>query len=448
MSPKRGPEDVTPGASRPVPGADHSGDSYLPQHGNGGYTTQFYDLELDYRVGPNRLAAHARIRATATQALSRFSLDLATLRVTRVLVDNKPARFAHRGHKLHITPARSIAQGATFTVEVRYGGNPRPISGEWGDIGWDELTEGSLVASQPVGAPSWFPCNDHPADKAGYRVTVTTDGPYTVLATGYLTERRRGGSTTTWVYDRPEPTSTYLMGVHIGRYEEREIATGLVPQKAAYPPRLRAPFLHDFGRHGEIMEQLQLLFGPYPFEDYTVVVTDDDLDDPIEAQGLSVFGANLVDGRRTHERLIVHELAHQWFGNSLTIADWRHIWLNEGFATYSEWLWSERSGGPSAELHARQWHTRLATLPQDLVLADPGVHRMFDERVYKRGALTLHALRQRLGDGRFFAMMLAWTADHRHGTVTTDQFTALATSYAQAPLTDLFDAWLFSPALP
>ncbi|MGY0230853.1 M1 family metallopeptidase [Longispora urticae] len=432
----------------PGPGADTSGDSYLPAHGNGGYSVTHYDLDLDYRVGPNRLAAHARITATARQALSRLSLDLAGLRVTRVLVDGKPARFAHRGHKLHVTPARPVANGAAFTVEVRYAGNPHPVSGPWGDIGWDELTEGSLVASQPIGAPSWFPCNDHPADKAAYRVTVATDSPYTVLVTGNLTERRRGGSTTTWVYDRPEPTPTYLMGVQIGRYEEREIATGLVAQKAAYPPRLRAAFLHDFARHGEIMEQLQLLFGPYPFEEYQIVVTDDDLDDPIEAQGMSVFGANLVDGLRTHERLIVHELAHQWFGNSLTVADWRHIWLNEGFATYSEWLWSERSGGQAATLHARQWHARLAASPQDLVLADPGMRRMFDERVYKRGALTLHALRHRLGDQRFFAMMLAWTADHRHGTVTTAQFTALATSYAQQPLDDLFDAWLFSAPLP
>ena len=112
------------------------------------------------------------------------------------------------------------------------------------------------------------------------------------------------------------------------------------------------------------MAALQRLFGPYPFREYVVVVADDDLDDPVEAQGMAVFGRNHVDGRRTHERLVVHELAHQWFGNSLTVADWRHIWLNEGFATYAEWLWSGVSGGPSADAHAAQWHARLAARPR------------------------------------------------------------------------------------
>jgi aminopeptidase N len=163
---------------------------------------------------------------------------------------------------------------------------------------------------------------------------------------------------------------------------------------------------------------------------------------------MSIFGANHLDGRRTHERLVVHELAHQWFGNSLTIADWRHIWLNEGFATYAEWLWSEASGGRAAAAHAREWHAQVAAKPADLVLADPGPARMFDERVYKRGALALHALRGRIGDGRFFALLRDWTARHRHATVTTAQFVELAGQHAGADLTAFFTAWLHHPTLP
>lgn len=432
----------------PEPGPDHSADPYLPEHGNGGYRVDHYDLELDYRVAANRLSARARITVTPLKTLSRLTFDLAGLRVTKVYAADATAGFAHRQGKLHVTPAYPLASGAPVTVEVRYDGRPQPMDSRWGPIGWDELTDGVLVASQPTGAPSWFPCNDHPADKAAYRVTVTAESAYAVLATGNLTGQRRRGSTTTWVYERPEPTATYLMSVQIGRYSEAALNRGPIQQRLFFPARLRAKALHDFARHEEIMHALQRLFGPYPFGEYAVVVAADDLDAPVEAQGLSLFGANHVDGRRTHERLVVHELAHQWFGNSLTIATWRHIWLNEGFATYAEWLWSERSGGPAAHEHAERWYARLATAPQDLIIADPGVANLFDERVYKRGAVALHALRTRIGDDRFLRLLPGWTSDHRHANVTTEQFQSFAAAVAGEDLTEFFRAWLHAAPLP
>jgi aminopeptidase N len=431
-----------------TPGADRSTDSYLPEHGNGGYGVLHYDLDLDYRVGSNRLAGRATVTAVAVQALSRFTLDLGGFRIDSVRVDGRPAKYTHRRNKLQIRPERPIGGGDTFRAEIRYAGKPVPISGRWGDLGWDELTDGVLVASQPNGAPSWFPCNDRPGDKATFRVTVTTSSPYTVLVTGDLVSRYRGAGSTTWVYERREPTPPYLMSVQIGRYELVELAAGGVVQRAAIPPAARALFTHDFGRHGQIMEALQRLFGPYPFREYVVVVADDDLDDPVEAQGMAVFGRNHLDGRRTHERLVAHELAHQWFGNSLTVADWRHIWLNEGFATYAEWLWSGVSGDLPADALAAQWYARVAALPRDVTVADPGVARMFDPLVYKRGALTVHALRKTIGDEPFFALLRSWVAEHRHATVTTEQFRAHAQRFAREPLDDLFTAWLDRPALP
>jgi aminopeptidase N len=436
---------------KPAVGAARSGDPYLPAHGNGGYRVEHYELDIDYKLAANRLGGRAVLTAVADEPLSRFSLDLAAFRVPKVLVDGRPARFTQtrstrNGAKLHITPARAVE--GRFTVEVRYVGNPAPVSSRWGDVGWDELTDGALVASQPVGAPSWFPCNDHPSDKATYRITVTTAAPYTVAVTGVLTARRRSAGTRTWVYERPEPTASYLVSVQIGRYDEMELAAGPVPQVALLPARLRKNAARDLGRHPAIMTALEGFFGPYPFANYQLVVTEDELEDPIEAQGMSIFGSNHIDGRRTHERLVVHELAHQWFGNSLTIADWRHIWLNEGFATYAEWLWSEVSGGRAAAAHARDWHARMAAKPADLVLSDPGPARMFDERVYKRGALVLHALRGRIGDAQFFTLLRDWAARHRHSTVTTVQFVELAKQHAATDLSAFFTAWLHRPALP
>ena len=431
------------------PGAEHSADPYLPRHGNGGYRVLHYALEIDYRVLTNRLGGKATITAQTLQALSRFSLDLGAFRVQDVRVDGRRATYTHRAGKLRIKPEKTIGYGSTFKIEIWYAGKPVPISGRWGDIGWDELTDGVLVASQPNGAPSWFPCNDRPGDKATFLVTITAASSYTVVVTGDPVSRRRGASGTTWVYERNEPTAPYLMSVQIGRYELLDLALGGgVRQRAAIPPRLRTVFRHDFARHGEIMATLEGMFGPYPFREYMVVVTDDDLDDPVEAQGMAVFGRNHLDGRRTHERLVAHELAHQWFGNSLTVADWQHIWLNEGFATYAEWLWSEVSGGPTADSLAARWHFWLGTQRADIPIADPGVDRMFDPVVYKRGALTLHALRGRVGDAAFFAMLRAWVSEHRHRTVSTSQFRAHAQLYAAGSLNDLFTAWLDRPALP
>ena len=430
------------------PGADRSTDPYLPRHGNGGYRVTHYDIDLDYRVEPNRLEGGATITAVAQHALSRLTLDLAGLRVVDVKVNGQPSKHEHVGGKLRIRPARPIAAHATFTVAVRYGGRPRPISGPWGDIGWDELTDGALVASQPVGAPSWFPCNDHPADKASYRIAVTTSPAYTVAVTGNLVSRGRSAGGIRWVYERPEPTSTYLMSVQIGQYGLVKLPTTSVPQRAVIPTRLRRIFEVDFGRQDQIMRMMERFFGPYPFAEYVVVVVDDALDDPVEAQGMSIFGANHLDGRRTFERLAAHELAHQWFGNSLTVADWQQIWLNEGFATYAEWLWSQESGGMTVDGQARVWHSRLERMPADFPLADPGVGRMFDERVYKRGGLTLHALRRFIGDEPFFTLLRTWAAEYRHSVVTTEAFTAVAERIAGKPLGAFFRSWLQELPLP
>jgi aminopeptidase N len=218
---------------------------------------------------------------------------------------------------------------------------------------------------------------------------------------------------------------------------------------AVLPDRLRRNFDQDFADQPQMMKLFVKLFGPYPLSSgYTVVVTDDDLEIPLEAQGISIFGANHCDGQGSAERLIAHELAHQWFGNSVTAKRWRHIWLHEGFACYAEWLWSEHSGGRSTDEWARHYHQRLVDSPQDLLLADPGPRDMFDDRVYKRGALTLHVLRRHIGDESFFALLRDWTTRYRHSTAVTDDFTGLAANYAHESLRPMWDAWLYSLRVP
>jgi len=434
----------------PVQGDLPTADPYLPGHGDRSWSAAHYALDLDYDLAGNRLRGEAVIDAVAEEALTRVVLDLAGLDVAKVSVDGRPpARYATRSNRLVVTLKAPLAAGSAFRLVVKYAGTPKPlIDRHHGDAGWEELDDGVIVAGQPHGAPTWFPCNDRPDDKASYSIRVTTAADYTVVANGELAEKRRGSSTVTWRYEQVQPMATYLATVQIGRYELRPYADTPVPMTAAVPADAGPGFEAAFGRQPDMMARFVEWFGPYPFAAYTSVVTADDLEIPLESQGLSTFGRNFCRDDWGAIRLVAHELAHQWFGNDVTLARWQDIWLHEGFACYCEWLWSEASGGESTDHWARHYQEKLSTLGQELVLADPGPELMFDDRVYKRGALTLHALRLSVGDDAFFGLLRDWVADHSGGSVTTEEFREYAAAKTGADLDGLFDAWLIGLELP
>jgi aminopeptidase N len=435
-------------SSQSTHGAASAGDPYLPTSGNGGYRVTHYDLDLGYRVGTNQLRAVATISAVATMDIDRFSLDFAGLSAEKVTIDgHRPRKVSQAARKLIIAPADVIAEGAEFEIVVRYGGAPHPVRSPWGELGWEELADGVIVASQPSGAASWFPCNDHPGNKATFRIAVACESPYTVVANGNLVEKSTRSGRTTWVFDVPQPMATYLATLQIGRYTRRT-----TPAQALlfYPPELAREVAVDFARLDEMIALFIDLFGDYPFDSYSVVVTPDVLEIPLEAQGLGIFGRNHVDGAHGSDRLIAHELAHQWFGNSLTLGRWRDIWLHEGFACYAEWLWSEASGGRTAHENAVVHRSRVKAVPKDsLVVGDPGAHSLFDDRVYKRGALALHAIRLAVGDDAFFGALRSWVAENRHGTVTSGGFVEAFTQHTGSEaVAAIVDRWIYAAAVP
>lgn len=425
---------------------------YVKKHGSLDYEVTHYDLDLDYTVRTNRLVAVARLQVQPAAGVRQLEFDLSGLTVRGVRVDGAPVRsFRQRGEKLVVPLKGGLTGRGSCEVQIDYGGTPGPRTGPWGEVGFEELTDGALVAAQPDGAPTWFPCNDRPSSRATYRIAVTHEAVYTAVSNGELMARTRSGGRVRSVFDNPTPTAPYLATVQIGRYAEIEPA-GLgdikVPQSVHVPDRLRRRAAHDFERQPEMMRLFSALFGPYPFARYDVVVTDDALEIPVEAQAVSIFGANHAGGRRTYERLVAHELAHQWFGNTVGLARWRDIWLNEGFACYSEWLWWDHLQPGRIAVAVREAYAGLARQPQDLRIGDPGPERMFDDRVYKRGALTLHALRLTIGDQRFFDLLRAWVAKYSGKNVTTDDFLHMAADHAQVDLRPLWNAWLFSEPLP
>ena len=418
-------------------------DRYSPRSGDTTYDVESYDLDIAYRVRTNRLEGRAVVNAVAAVRTRSISLDLIGLRVSRVRVDGDPrTTYRQSTSAVRVGLPRTMEPGEAFSVEVVYAGMPHPRRTRWGTLGWEELEDGVLVASQPVGAPTWFPCNDRPDDRARMRISVTTEAEYVVAATGVAEPPVRLGGRMRWTFVSENPTATYLAAVHIGRY--RSSSQGRV--EYVHPPRLRASVERAFADVPRILDTFESAFGPYPQDTCTVVVTDDPLEIPLEAQGLVVFGSNHLGADTA--RLIPHELAHQWFGNSVGLATWSDIWLNEGFACFAEWLWSEASGGPTIADLADEHHARLRALPQDLVLGDPGPDLMFDDRVYKRGALTLEALRRTLGTEAFGDLIRHWTTRHRHLLATTADFRLCVESVSGAPHTALLDAWLIDPALP
>lgn len=430
-------------------GALTAPDPYAPESGDPSYRVLEYRLTLRYKVATNRLDGEAVIAAEALVPVTSFHLDLVGLTASRVRVDDdKRTRHQQGARRLIVRPAEPLAAGQRFEVRVRYAGSPEPRASRWGRVGWEELDDGVLVAAQPVGAPTWFPCNDRVADRARYRIEFTTEDAYAVVAPGRLVERTTGSGRTTWTYVEELPTATYLVAIHIGRYRSEPLALGSVAGAVHYPAPLHASVASTVAKVPGMLALFERRFGPYPLGRYDMVVTPDRLEIPLEAQGMAVFGSNHLDGRWDSERLVAHELAHQWFGNSVGLAVWRDIWLNEGFACYAEWLWSEESGGPSAHQQAKKHWTLLGGQAQDLVVSDPGPDRMFDDRVYKRGALTLHALRRVLGDEVFFSVLRAWTSAYGRSTATTADFIGLTEQVAGWRLGSLFAEWLDQPALP
>ncbi|WP_131737693.1 M1 family metallopeptidase [Actinomadura roseirufa] len=445
------PAPAAPAAAKGgKPGTPGAGDPYFPQEGNGGYDVGHYDLTLNYQPKSNALAATARISARATHDLSRFDLDLKQLSVKSVQVDGKGATFTRKGQELVITPRKSLRKGAHFTVAVVYAGTPKPVNRpDIGRFGWIRTPDGAYVVCEPDGASTWFPSNDHPSDKATYTYRVTVPKGTQVLSNGEPGGESTRGGKTTFVWNERSPMASYLAMLAIGKFTVKKGRTqGGVPVITAVAPN-RAGELKTI-HEGTIkaIDWEEKVFGDYPFSSTGGIRVGVDVAFSLETQSRPIYGF------QPDTATIVHELSHQWFGDSVSVKRWKDIWLNEGFATYAEWLWDEQHGGPTA----KKTFDDLYKLPQnspyykDLWTArrtgDPGPNELFTLTPYWRGGMTLQALRERIGDKAFFELLKAWTKAHRDGNVTTGQFIALAEKISGRRLDGLFNAWLYTKTKP
>ncbi|MGJ3240979.1 MAG: M1 family metallopeptidase [Anaerolineae bacterium] len=437
--------------SQATAGASGVGDPYFPHLGNGGYDAQHYTLDLALDFDTLILGGTVTMHARATQDLSRFNLDFAGFMIEAITVDQRPATFTREGRELIITPQQSIDEHDEFEVAVTYQGVP----GRDVDLpelpfsrGWTFYDGGVYVASEPDGASLWYPVNDHPSDKATYTIIMTVPEPYIVAANGTLTDVHAEAGQRTYTWENQHPTASYLVTVNIAQFARSDDgAVAGVPIRNYFPEALQALGDDVFAQTADMMIDFNQWFTPYPFEAYGAVVADTNLPFALETQTLSLFGRNGLNQNIGGQVTIAHELAHSWFGNHVSPATWRDIWLNEGFATYASVMWMEEAyGADVAQTVMNNWYN--AVRDSQVIIGDPGANNLFSISVYFRGAWTVYALRERVGDETFFSILRTYQQRYAHSNASIADFIAVAEEISEQDLSAFFDSWLYQPTIP
>lgn len=426
----------------PFVGAPGLGDPYYPEDGNGGYDVGHYDVAIDYDPPTHQLIGRTRVDATATQALRAFNLDYDGPEVRMVSVNNLPAAFDRNGeHELTVTPLLPLLPGLPFTVVVDYAGEAQDRAGE----GWTFADSGgAFVAGEPHSATTWYPLNDTPSDKATFALHATVPAEWEVMSNGVRTADVVTGDKRTVSWESRYPVLGYLTTVAIDHFEfleqRRANGTPLLSAFAAAAAHNR----EDEQRLPEILDFAENLYGPYPFDAAGGIYVDADIEFSLETQTRPIYAP------WTDLQTVVHEIAHQWWGDSVSVRQWSDICLNECFASYTaDYLWPERTEGADVDADYRDTIAKYRDDQRfwDIPLGNPGAGNEFTS-VYYRGPLFLHALRKQLGDDVFFAAVRDFIAAHAYGNASMAEFRTFVQSRSATDLTGFLHAWLDTTSPP
>lgn len=457
---------TTRAPERPPTGDEPSGDGDplppdVPDRTFGGLgdpriDVQRYDVVVRADPGKEGISGSAEVelRSRARQPLETFTLDLRGPKLTSAKVDGVRAKVAQADDQVTITPSAPIPPGGgDVSVDLRWKGVPDQTEFPgWGmPVGWQaDDDDGWFTMSEPDGTATWMPVNDHPSDKATWSITLDVPAGVTAIANGRLQgggPKRTDDDRDRWRWREEEPMASYLALVAIGDYDLVSSDHGDVRVVRAFPSWMEDGDRAAFDPIEEILDFYSSRFGAYPNDDAGAIVVPTALGLALETQTRPLFGTDGYDDGSSPA--LAHELAHQWFGDAVTPTTWTDVWLNEGFATYADWMWEEHDGGRSvdeiAESTADSEPVRRASV------RDPRSAGQFSAAVYEGGALTLHALRRTVGDDAFFRIVRRWVATYGGRSAGTGDLVAIASDEAGKDLGPFFDSWLDQapqPALP
>jgi aminopeptidase N len=455
----------------PTPGAAGVGDRLFPQLGNGGYDAIHYDVDLRYATSaPSQpMQGTVTLLARATQALSRFDLDFSGQSVGRILVNGAPAAWTRDGEDLVITPRRPIANGAPFVVTVaNYVAVPTVAdSDDESTTAFFQHSVGSATAGQPNWAHRFLPSNDHPSDKASFDIRFDVPAGEVAVANGVKVAQWTAGGRSHFVYVQRQPMATELVQLAVGDYDitNRGVQSGVFIRDVTSKPITAriAPLLDVTGAQ---MGWMQQRVGRYPFDLYGSLVVEADIGFALESQTLELMDTSWFDdaGQGVWEPTLLHELSHMWFGDSVAPAMWSDLWLNEGHASWYEFLYAEEKGELAEDTEGYPDETGYATFDElmkavyahgDEWRAESGPvalpsssETLFDLQRYHGGALVLYALRQVVGDATFQRIERTWLSAYEGRSASTDDFIALASRVAGRDLGPFLRAWVYGTTTP
>jgi aminopeptidase N len=433
-----------------VPG-DGIGDPYYPDDGNRGYDVQHYGVDLDYFRPTQTIRATTTVVARSSARLAGFDLDLLGLTVTAVRVDGSPADFRRVApHELVITPARPIPADRRFVTSVAYHGKPDADPGDEVDSGWfDADTPGAgFIAGEPHSCTIWYPCNDHPTDKATFELRATVPRPFSVVSNGAelpttAATRPDGTRVRTFHWRLDEPTATYLTTMYIDRLRiDRSTLPDGTPVVSAYGPDPGSAPERE-AKLPEILAMLSDHWGPYPAPQAGGIFVNGNIDFSLETYTRPTY----IEG--VDVSTIVHENAHQWWGDNISVRQWRDICLNECLATYSQWLWAEHNGANLDDYYRAGVTGETDTSFFDFPLYDMGPGHEFDYNgVYLKGGFFIHALRNKIGDDAFFAAMQEIQAEHGGGNLSMNELRTILEDKTGVDLDSFWQDWVLSTGVP